>query len=199
LTKAKEDYAFYYNRRRVPAPVFAPGDRVWLDASDIATTRPSAKLAHRRLGPYVVEARVGHGSYRLSLPASLRRLHPVFPVVKLTPAKDDPFPGRHVAPPPPPVLVDGEEEFEVEKVLNSRIRYRRLEYLVKWRGYHEGHNSWVPHYNVHAPEATAQFHHLHPGAPRQISAASFDSISFFHLDPTPGWLPRRGAAPQRGG
>jgi hypothetical protein len=37
LTKAKDEYAMYYNRRRKPAPVFAPGDRVWLDGSDIAT------------------------------------------------------------------------------------------------------------------------------------------------------------------
>jgi hypothetical protein len=40
LTKAKDKYAMFYNRRREPAPVFAPGDRVWLDGSDIATNRP---------------------------------------------------------------------------------------------------------------------------------------------------------------
>jgi transposase InsO family protein len=37
LTKAKDEYTMYYSRRREPAPVFAPGDRVWLDGSDIAT------------------------------------------------------------------------------------------------------------------------------------------------------------------
>jgi transposase InsO family protein len=46
LTKAKDEYAMYYNRRRKPVPVFAPGDRVWLDGSDIATNRPSSKLSH---------------------------------------------------------------------------------------------------------------------------------------------------------
>jgi hypothetical protein len=91
LAKAKDEYALYYDCRRTPAPVFTKGDKVWLDGSDIPTTHPSAKLSHRRLGPYVVEARVGHGSYRLQLPASLRRLHPVFPVVKLTPAEADPI------------------------------------------------------------------------------------------------------------
>jgi hypothetical protein len=95
LTKAKEEYAQYYNRRRTPAPVFKPGDRVWVDHSDIKTTRPSAKLGHRRLGPWPVEACVGHGAYRLTLPPSMCRLHPVFPVVKLTLAENDPFPGRH--------------------------------------------------------------------------------------------------------
>jgi hypothetical protein len=46
LTKAKDEYAMYYNRRCRPAPVFAPGDKVWLDGSDIATSRLSSKLSH---------------------------------------------------------------------------------------------------------------------------------------------------------
>jgi transposase InsO family protein len=59
IAKAKDEYAMYYNRRREPAPVFKPGDRVWLDGSDIATNRPSSKLSHRHLGPFVVEACIG--------------------------------------------------------------------------------------------------------------------------------------------
>jgi hypothetical protein len=47
LMKAKDDMSTYYNRQRKPAPIFAPGDKVYLDASDIHTTRPSQKLAHR--------------------------------------------------------------------------------------------------------------------------------------------------------
>jgi hypothetical protein len=101
LTKVKDEYAMYYNRRCKPALVFAPGDRVWVDGSDIATNRPSSKLSHRRLGPFVIEACVGHGAYHLSLPPHLRRLHPIFPVVKLSPALPDPIPGRRPAPPPP--------------------------------------------------------------------------------------------------
>jgi hypothetical protein len=94
LTKAKDEYAMYYNCRREPALVFAPGDKVWLDRSDIATNQPSSKLSHRHLGPFVVEACVGHGAYRLTLPPHFRRLHPVFPVVKLSPAPPDPIPGQ---------------------------------------------------------------------------------------------------------
>jgi hypothetical protein len=46
LTKVKDEYAMFYNRRRKPTLVFAPGDKVWLDGSDIATNRPSSKLSH---------------------------------------------------------------------------------------------------------------------------------------------------------
>jgi hypothetical protein len=93
LTKVKDEHAMFYNRRRKPAPVYAPGDRGWLDGSDIATNRPSSKLSHRRLSPFVVEACVGHGTYRLKLPYQFCRLHPVFPTVKLSPAPPDPIIG----------------------------------------------------------------------------------------------------------
>jgi hypothetical protein len=46
LTKAKDKHAMFCNCRREPALVYAPGDRVWLDGSDIATNRPSSKLSH---------------------------------------------------------------------------------------------------------------------------------------------------------
>ena len=121
LAKSKEDMECYYNRRHVLAPIFAPGDKVYLDASDIQTTRLSKKLAHRRLGPYIVEHQVGLHAYCLRLPKSMSQLHPVFPVIKLTSALEDPIPGRHASPPPPPVLLDGEEHFEVEQVLDSRM------------------------------------------------------------------------------
>jgi hypothetical protein len=71
LTKAKEEYAQYYNRRRTPAPVFQPGDKVYLDGSDIKTTRPSAKLAHRNLGPYKVLERVGPSPTTFNFPHHL--------------------------------------------------------------------------------------------------------------------------------
>jgi hypothetical protein len=46
ITKAKEEYAMYYNHQCEPTLVFTPGDRVWLDGSDIATNRPLSKLSH---------------------------------------------------------------------------------------------------------------------------------------------------------
>ena len=54
LAKAKEDMAQYYNQRQVPAPEYHIGDKVYLDMSNIHTTRPSQKLAHHYLGPFTV-------------------------------------------------------------------------------------------------------------------------------------------------
>ena len=93
LVKSKDDMEKYYDWRRTPAPEYQPGDRVYLDASDIHTTRPSWKLSHWRLGPFPVIRKVGNSTYHLCLPPSTSRLHPVFNIVKLTLAPEDPVPG----------------------------------------------------------------------------------------------------------
>ena len=63
LSKSKDDMAKYYDRRWTPTPDYHPGDRVYLDASDIHTTRPSQKLSHKRLGPFTIVRKVGNGAY----------------------------------------------------------------------------------------------------------------------------------------
>ena len=89
LVKSKDEMAKYYDQKRTLALDYQLGDRVYLDASDIQTTRPLRKLSHQRLGPFPVVHKVGNSSYRLRLPASMSRLHPVFNVIKLTPAPED--------------------------------------------------------------------------------------------------------------
>ncbi len=81
----------------------------------------SKKLDCIRLGPFEVEAAIGNGAYRLKLPESMRRLHPVFPVVKLFPLPPDPFPGRRQPAAPDPIIIDGENYYEVERILDSRV------------------------------------------------------------------------------
>jgi len=56
LAKAQDDMSHYYNRRQEPVPEYAPRDKVYLDGSDIRTSRPSRKLAHCFLGPNTVES-----------------------------------------------------------------------------------------------------------------------------------------------
>jgi transposase InsO family protein len=193
LVKSKEDMTRYYNQKRTPAPDYKPGNKVYLDTSDIQTTRPSRKLSHCRLGPFPIVERVGNNAYRLQLPLSMKRLHPVFNVVKLTMAPDDPIPGRQAIPPPPPEIVDGEEEWVVEEILDTKMVNRKLRYLVKWAGFGIEHNSWEPWDGVHAPELVADFYRHHPGAARQIRASDFHSIPFRSVfDVVPGRHPFKG-------
>jgi len=126
IRKAQDDMKRYYDRRRTPALVFNPGDKVFFDASDIQTTRPLQKLSHQRLGPFVVEQRIGPMAYHLKLPHWMKQLHPVFNVVKLTPAPDDPIPGQKLTDHPPPIIIDGEPEWEVKEILDSRWHRKRF-------------------------------------------------------------------------
>jgi hypothetical protein len=96
LTKSKEDMACYYDQQRMPAPEYHAGDKVFLDASDIKTTCPLPKLTHSYLSPYLIQRKVGWNAYWLQLPQSMKRLHPVFNVVKLLQATEDPTPGQRV-------------------------------------------------------------------------------------------------------
>ena len=67
----------------------------------------------------------------------------------------------------------------MEKILNSRMFQRKLQYLVKWEGYRIEANTWEYSENLnHAPEKVTEFHTKNPGAPRRIRALTFCSIPF---------------------
>ena len=117
-------------------------------------------------------------AYRLRLPHRMKQLHPVFNIVKLTPVLDDPIIGCTTEDHPPPIVIDGEVEWEVEEILDSCWYRRRFQYLIKWKGYGCEHNSWESASEVSAPELTAEFHRKHPGAPRHIQRVEFNNI--FH-------------------
>jgi Chromo (CHRromatin Organisation MOdifier) domain len=178
LTKSKDDMARYYNQRRTPAPTFEVGEKVFLDATDISTTRPTKKFTHRFLGPYPVVRPVGSHAYHLKLPLLMSRIHPVFHVVKLMPVPTDPIEGRHARPPPPPEIVGEEERYEIEEVMDSRLRRRKLEYLVRWKWYGHVENSWIAERNLEAPDLIATFYKVNPNAPKRISALAFRRMGF---------------------
>ena len=166
LLKARKAMELSANRRRRPAPNFIPGQRVWLLRRHIATTRPSSKLDVRRLGPYPVIGPVGNAAFRLRLPPSMK-IHPVFHVSLLEPYVANTFPGR-VVPPPLAIQVDGFEEFEVNKILDSKILRRKLYYKIDWVGYDQNDQSWEPAGNIHAELAIATFHLKFPAKPGPV-------------------------------
>jgi Chromo (CHRromatin Organisation MOdifier) domain len=96
-------------------------------------------------------------NYRLELPMQWS-IHPVFHTDLLTPYRETPTHGVNYQRPPPD-LVDGEEEYEIEKILDSRRygRGRKLQYLVKWKGYPDSDNQWVNKDDVFAEDAIREF------------------------------------------
>ena len=104
------------------------------------------KINQQFVGPFKVLQRVGKLAYKLELPPNMR-IHPVISVAHLEPATvpaDDPWLRRR--PTPPPVMVDGQEEWVIEKLLERR-RIRRgrgfaTQYLVRWMGFGPEHDTW---------------------------------------------------------
>ncbi len=75
---------------------------------------------------------IGTQAYQLDLPKAWQNIHDVFHVSLQKPYRT--IEGR--APLPPPLIeVDGEDQAEIEKILESRMHYGKLQYLVKWLGY----------------------------------------------------------------
>jgi hypothetical protein len=176
LKVAAERMKYYYDRSRADAPDFKVGDKVWLDARNVALTG-TRKLSPRRLGPFEVLEKIGDLNYRLRIPATWR-IHPVFHVTLLLPHAEDTIPGR-TQPPPPPVTVQGEVEYEVEAIRDSRIHRGQLQYLVRWKGFSPADDTWEPERNVaNAPEKLAEFHRAYPSAPRRLPQAVLAGLQF---------------------
>ncbi len=71
-------------------------------------------------------------------------------------------------PVPLPVIVDGEEEYLVEEILDSRVnrRKKQFQYLVKWKGYGPENNSWESLENVDGNTLVHDFHNRYPNKPK---------------------------------
>ena len=127
LEQARRKYKEFYDAKHEATPPFKVGDMVWLSRQNISTTRPSTKLDYKRLGPFKITKVVGDSklAFKLDLPPRMK-IHPVFHASLLEPYRKNTISGR-TQPPAPPVIVDGEEEWEVDRVLDSRIYRGRLE------------------------------------------------------------------------
>jgi len=124
-------------------------------------------LENKHHGPYRVLRTIGTHAYELDILATIQK-HRTFPVSLLHAAADDPLPGQ-VVPPPLPVIVEGEEEWEVEEILDSRRTRGQLQYLVKWRGFADP--TWEPEENLVEVEAVDIYHGRYPEMPAPLRAA----------------------------
>jgi hypothetical protein len=86
---------------------------------------------------------------------------------------------------PPPDLVEGEEEYEVETVLVARHfgRGKKLQYLVKWKGYPDSDNQWINKEDVFADDAIREFKNSNPDRETHVRRVNVDS--HYHHSPPP--------------
>jgi hypothetical protein len=135
LAMAQDKMRKAYNTRRTDVH-FAVGDDVWLDVSELP--QRDSKLDVITVQCKVLEV-LANDNYKLELPTSMRRMHPVFHVSKLRavvpvmdgqPEETRPF-GR-----------DTTDEWEVEAILDERQVGGQLEYRVHWKGYALDEATW---------------------------------------------------------
>ena len=164
IVEGKEKTKQRVDKGRLPGPDFQVGEKVWLLGTNVVKSRRSAPLDHRKLGPFEITEKLGPVTYRLNLPVNMRRTHNTFHVSLLEKYYENPFPER-VVPPPPPIEIDGEEEFEVDEILDSRYRYHKLQYFVSWKGYTAEHNQWVTPEMLSCDELLPAYHRNYPNNP----------------------------------
>ncbi|KAF8750946.1 hypothetical protein RHS01_09004 [Rhizoctonia solani] len=129
------------SRNQGIVPEYSIGKRVWLDGRNVELRTNSNKLDPKQLGPFKVIEKISSHAYRLELPESLK-IHNVFYVGLLSrshKSPSQPFPER-----PPPETIEGEEEYEVEQIIDSKQQKGKWFYLIKWKGYGPEDNSWEP-------------------------------------------------------
>lgn len=142
---------------------FSVGDQVWLSTAHLNVGDRARKLTPKYTGPFVIEEVKSPVTYKLKLPPSLSRIHNVFHSSQLKPyyVDDGQYLGRPRISRPPPEIIDGEEEWGVERILDHRTRRvgrgTVVEYLVKWLGYPDSDNSWVPSGDVHASALVEEY------------------------------------------
>jgi hypothetical protein len=121
MLRQREQQKKYADQRRRDEQ-YKVGDLVMLSMKHLAQGK--AKLSDRYAGPFrVAEVRDNGVNVRLDLPKEYQRLHPVFHVEKLKrfTESQQQWPGRQQAERPPPVLVDGTEQYWAKRILDKRV------------------------------------------------------------------------------
>ena len=133
LSVAQTRAQAYVNKSRREEK-YEVGDEVVLTTRHLPVSQHlPAKLRRRWVGPFKIAKVISPVAYGLDLPPAWR-VHPVFHVSNLKRFKRSGEFEREEQP-PPPVMVDGEEEYEVEAILRHKGKGARRLYLVMWKGY----------------------------------------------------------------
>ena len=126
-------------------------------------------------------------NYQLTLPEQWK-IHDVFHVDLLTPYREMEFHGANYARSPPD-LIGEEEQYEVEQVLDERShgRWKKKQYLVKWKGYPDSDNQWLDANDMeNTQELIAEFHDSN----RKLCSHIRRALEYLHvLHSPPSTLP----------
>lgn len=185
MSEAQKHYQGPADACRKAAPPFKIGQQVFVKAQFFRSTWPSKKFSEKFLGPFEIINQASTHSFTLQLSNMLRSVHPVFHVSMLEPATPNTILDR-IQPLPPLIEVEGDIEYEIAEIVDSKIdkwRKCKLLYYVCWLGY-EGTDeefSWLPADELgHVVELVSDFHsaYLTKHGPFWTFSKHYVSISF---------------------
>jgi len=170
LEEAQDRMRRYSDPKRKDPPVYQVGDLVMLNGRNIQTRRPSRKLDHKNHGPFQIERIVSPLAVKLTLPRKWK-IHDVFHVSLVEPYRT----GNQRSPPNAAKVlreaddIEQSEEYDVEEVMSSTKKGRRILYLVKWLDY-PNRKDWTEepfdNFSAGGLEKLREFHRKNPTAPR---------------------------------
>ena len=148
LMTAQQRQKKYADEKR-RAVTFQVGDRVMLSTAHLNNQDRAPKLSPKYIGPFTITRVINNNAYVLDLPMSMSRVHNTFNVSQLKLYRDgsNRFPNREQQVydrPPPELIHDGQEAWEVEAIRGKRGHGSHVRYLVKWKGYPDHESTWEP-------------------------------------------------------
>ena len=158
LQRAQEKQKKQADKRR-REPDFDVGDFVYISRKGWQTERPSTKLDYQAAGPFKILEKVGH-SFRLELPPHIK-IYDVVHADRLRKAPMNPLEGQEEEP-QPSIEVEGQQEWEVTRILASRIWRGKLQYRAQWKGYDEDESFYNAEGFKGCPHRIRQFHEDNP-------------------------------------
>ena len=171
IAAAQKHYQGPADKCWTPPPPLQIGSQVFVKSNHIRTTHLTRKLAEKYLGPFEVIAKPSRQVYTLLLPQHLHSIHPVFHISQLEPHMPSSIPNQ-TQPPPPLITIEGELEYKISEVLDSKVDNHRqtckLLYLVCWAGYkgtNEETSCVLASELDNAQEAVDDFHAKYPSKP----------------------------------
>jgi deoxyuridine 5'-triphosphate nucleotidohydrolase len=146
LIRKAQDYQKAYFDKKHRHLDFQVGDFVLLNSENITVDnqreQKSKKLAQRFIGPYKIIRKISPVAYELQMPESTK-VHTVFHISKLKEYKNSNSFNRTSHSRPDPILSDGQEEWEVENLMDKRIFRGRTQYLAHWKGFDASERTWI--------------------------------------------------------